>query len=165
MQHVRTIRICAAAPLALALALGCGNSSMSPEPLELGDGGFPVQARSTFKTPDDALNIELRTSPAEPIVGPDNEGLLRVFDARTGDPVDGLSIGVTTWMPVMGHKCAAPAVGVKALGAGRYLLKPLAAAMPGACELKISIGAPLLDGGKAESVTVVSPTFDVTEAK
>ena len=151
---------------ALALfALGCGNSQMSPQPLELGDGGFPLQARSTFKTPDDALKIELRTSPAEPIVGPDNEGLLRIFDAATGDPVDGLSLRVDTWMPVMRHRCAAPAIGVKALGGGTYLLKPLAAAMPGACELKISISRPLADGGKGESVTAVSPTFDVTEAK
>lgn len=165
MQGVRRIHLYGAELLALVLALGCSNDAMSPSPVELGDGGFPVEPLSTFKTPDDALELELRTSPAQVKVGPDNEGQLRVFDAVTADPVDGLSIGVTTWMPVMGHKCAAPAVGVKALGGGTYLLTPLAAAMPGACELKISISTSLPDGGKGESVTVVSPTFDVTEAK
>jgi len=138
---------------------------------DAGGGGapvtqFPSEALSTFMTPDDALKMELRTSPAQPIhVGPDNEGELRVFDGATGAKVDGLSIGVTTWMPVMGHKCSAVPVRVKPSGGGAYLLTPLVASMPGACELKISVSMPLPDGGKGKSVAVVSPTFDVTQSE
>jgi|SRR5882672_7911076 len=146
---------------------GTGGATTS----DAGGGGappeqFPSEALSTFMTPDDALKIELRTSPAQPIyVGPDNEGELRISDSATGDPVDGLSIGVSTWMPVMGHKCAEVPVHVKALGGGAYLLTPLVASMPGKCELKLSISMPLPDGGKGKSVAVVSPTFDVTESE
>jgi hypothetical protein len=138
---------------------------------DAGGGGapaarFPAEALSTFVTPDDALTIELRTAPAQPIhVGPDNEGELRISDASTGNPVDGLSIGITTWMPVMGHKCAAVPVGVKAQGGGAYLLTPLVASMPGECELKLTVSMPMPDGGKGKSVSVVSPTFDVTQGE
>lgn len=187
MQGTRSVVAWAAtSSLVLIAAFGCSSSPMSPEGAGGGesrgsggasarDGGggggapasqFPSEALSSFKTPDDALKIELRTSPAQPIhVGPDNQGELRITDTATGDPVDGLKISVTTWMPVMGHKCASVPVGVKPQGGGAYLLTPLVASMPGACELKISVSTPMPDGGTSKAVSVTSPTFDVTQAE
>jgi hypothetical protein len=125
---------------------------------------FPSEALSSFKTPDDAFRVELRTLPAQPIhVGPDNQGELRFFDATSGEPVDGLVVKVTTWMPVMKHKCSEAPVHVKPQGNGVYLLTPLVASMPGKCELQLSVTAPLADGGRGPSMSVVSPTFDVEQ--
>jgi hypothetical protein len=191
MQGVKSILACATGSLALVLVVGCSSSPMHEAKPDGSGGGsngsggipgsggvsasdagggapaekFPSEALSTFGTPDDALKIELRTSPAQVHVGPDNEGELRISDSATGDPVDGLSIGVSTWMPVMGHKCAEVPVHVKAQGGGAYLLTPLVASMPGKCELKLSISMPLPDGGKGKSVAVVSPTFDVIQSE
>ena len=184
MQGMRSV---ATSSLALIVMFGCSSSAMRPEgaggsstesggaggaSTEDGGGGgapaseFPSEALSTFKTPDDALKIELRTLPAQPIhVGPDNQGELRITDAATGAPVDGLKISVTTWMPVMGHKCGSVPVGVKPQGGGAYLLTPIVATMPGACELKISLSMPMPDGGTSKAVSITSPTFDVTQSE
>ena len=124
---------------------------------------FPADPLSKFDSPDGALHMELRTLPDQPIhVGPDNEGQLVAKDA-SGEPVDGLSISVTTWMPVMKHTCSAAPVHVKPQGNGVYLLTPLVASMPGKCELKLSIAAPLPDGGKGPTTSVVTPTFEVAQ--
>ena len=187
MQGTRSVTWAATSALALIVAFGCSGNSMNTDGARGGSsiggqsggsggasardagGGapaaqFPSEALSSFKTPDGALKIELRTLPAQPIhVGPDNEGELRFTDAATGEPVDGLKISVTTWMPVMGHKCASVPVGVKPQGGGAYLLTPLVASMPGACELKISVSTPMPDGGTSKAVSVTSPTFDVTQ--
>ncbi len=125
---------------------------------------FPSAPLSTFMTPSKDLRIELRTAPLQPIhVGPDGEGELRVFDAASGDPVDGLRIAVTSWMPVMGHKCSELPIKVKPEGQGAYLLTPLVGSMKGKCELELTLSMPLPDGGKAEPTAVVSPTFDVAK--
>ena len=124
--------------------------------------GFPKDALSTFRTPDNTLSVELRTSPEQPIhVGPDNEAQLRITNVSSGEPVDGLTLKVTTWMPVMRHKCSQVPVGVKAMGNGEYILTPLVASMTGKCELQISLSLPLPDGGTSASVELTSPTFDV----
>ncbi|HEX3597034.1 MAG TPA: FixH family protein [Polyangiaceae bacterium] len=162
------------------LAFGCSSSSGSGDTgakvSESGSGGsaanggapatdggsaFPNKPLSAFTTPDESLNLELRTSPDQPIhVGPNNEGELTVTDA-SGAPVDGLSIGVATWMPVMLHKCSEVPVKVKPQGNGAYLLTPLVASMTGKCELQLSLTMPLPDGGKSAKISVTTPTFDV----
>lgn len=134
---------------------GGGGSSQGPT--------FPKDALSTFMTSDKALSIELRTSPDQPIhVGPNNQGELRITDA-SGNAVDGLSIKVTTWMPVMKHACSGAPVKVKPEGNGVYLLDPLVASMPGKCELQLTLTMPLPDGGAGEKVSVTSPTFDIPQ--
>jgi hypothetical protein len=118
---------------------------------------FPVSPLSTFASDGKDLTIELRTAPEQPIhVGPDGEGQLRITDTSTGAIVDGLTIAVTTWMPVMGHECSPVPVRVEPKGQGIYLLTPLLASMKGACEIKLAFS-----GTKTEHA--VSPTFDVTQ--
>jgi hypothetical protein len=118
---------------------------------------FPVAPLSTFTSDGKDLDIELRTAPEQPIhVGPGSEGELRITDATTGDPIDGLEIAVTTWMPVMGHACSPVPVKVEPQGQGTYLLTPLLASMKGACELRLTFSGSKL--GHA-----VSPTFEVTQ--
>jgi hypothetical protein len=106
MQGVKGILACAATLLVAVAAFGCSSSPMNSggsgggsnesggastggesggaPARDAGGGGapaakFPSKALSTFMTPDDALTIELRTTPAQPIhVGPDNEGELRI---------------------------------------------------------------------------------------
>jgi hypothetical protein len=114
-------------------------------------------------TSDNSLSIELRTSPDQPIhVGPNNQGELRITDS-TGSAVDGLSIKIATWMPVMKHACSAAPVKVKPQGNGVYLLDPLVASMPGLCELELTITMPLPDGGAGQKVSVTSPTFNIPQ--
>jgi hypothetical protein len=116
---------------------------------------FPVSALSTFTSDGKDLSIELRTAPEQPIhVGPDGQGQLRITEASTGAPVDGLEIAVKTWMPVMGHTCSPVPVKVEPQGQGVYLLTPLLASMKGACELQLTFSGP-------KSEQAVSPTFDV----
>jgi hypothetical protein len=131
-----------------------------------GTGGsqFPKNALSTFMTPDKSLKVELRTSPDQPIhVGPNNAGDLRISDASSGKGVDGITITVKTWMPVMRHACSAVPVKVKSLGDGEYLLDPLVATMPGKCELQMTFTVPLPDGGPGEKIDVTSPAFDIPQ--
>ncbi|HEX4334273.1 MAG TPA: FixH family protein [Polyangiaceae bacterium] len=142
---------------------GTGGTASGGAPAD-GGTSFPGAALSTFMTPDSALKIELRTSPAQPIhVGPNNEGMLTITDATSGNPVDGLSISVATWMPVMRHKCSEAPVKVEAMGSGMYLLTPLVASMPGACELQLSLTETLPDGGPSAKIAVTTPTFMVAQ--
>jgi hypothetical protein len=118
---------------------------------------FPTSPLSTFTSKSGALAIELRTAPDQPMhVGPGSQGQLRVTDATTGAPVDGLQIAVTPWMPVMGHKCSPVPVGVEAEGGGIYVLTPLLASMTGLCELQLKFSG-------ARTDQAVSPTFDISQ--
>jgi hypothetical protein len=147
---------------------GGSGGSTATAPVDGGGAGsagptFPKDALSTFMTPDGSMSIELRTSPDQPIhVGPNNQGELRIRDLE-GNAVDGLSIKITTWMPVMRHACSAAPVKVKPQGDGVYLLDPLVASMPGKCELQLTINVPSPDGGAGSMVSVTSPTFDIPQ--
>ncbi len=179
MHGVNRFLVSAATAGVVVLAFGCSSSPATMGPgLDMlsGTGGsagsvttdggpsFPSAALSTFTTPDKTLQIELRTSPDQPIhVGPDHQALLRVTDTASGAPVDGISISVSTWMPVMRHKCSEVPLKVQALGNGEYLLTPLVASMAGKCEISLSLTAPLPDGGAGSKVNVTSPTFDVAQ--
>lgn len=156
-----------ASPAAKSENSGGSGGSMTAR-VDGGGGGaasttFPTDALSTFMTSDKTVQIELRTSPDQPIhVGPDNRGELRITEAATGKAIDGVTITVKTWMPVMRHACSAVPVKVKSLGEGTYLLDPLVATMPGKCELQLTLSMPLPDGG-LEKIDVTSPTFDIPQ--
>ena len=124
---------------------------------------FRVSPLSTFSTTSNDLTLELRTSPTQPpLVGPGSSGQLRVTDSATGARVDGLTISITTWMPVMGHECTAARIDVKPQGNGVYLASPFEPSMPGDCEwiLKISSTGP--EGGViADKAT--TPRFTVAQ--
>jgi hypothetical protein len=120
-------------------------------------GTFPSSPLSSFASDGKSLNIELRTAPDQPIdVGPGSEGQLKITDASTGAPVDGLEIAVASWMPLMKHACSPQQVKVEAQGQGIYHLTQVSASMKGACEFKLTISGTVTD-------TAVTPTFDITK--
>jgi len=117
---------------------------------------FPVTPLSVFTSDGKDLEIELRTAPEQPIVtGPTGEAELRISDASTGAPVDGLKLVATTWMPIMTMPCSPVPIEVVPQGSGVYLLTPFLASMTGACELKLAFS-----GERSEHA--VSPTFEIT---
>lgn len=118
---------------------------------------FPSSPLSTFTSANKSLNFELRTAPDQPIdVGPGSEAQLKITDAATGAPVDGLNISVASWMPLMKHACSPVQIKVEALGQGVYHLTQVSASMKGACEFKLTITGTVTD-------TAVTPTFDITK--
>jgi hypothetical protein len=155
----------AMATLALE-ATGCGNSGSAPQSsagsggapvIVAPDGGFPAPALLAFTTAAGDLRIEVRTSPFQPpretVIG---EVELRITDATTGDPVDGLALHAMTYMPDMHHEGSALAPYVKPEGNGVYLVTRVMFIMAGKGVLDITVS-----GARTESV--VTPTFDITK--
>jgi hypothetical protein len=155
--------VCLVVAAAWSLA-GCSGSSVggSGTPKKDGptaagsDGGFPAAPLSDFMTDGTGLRIELRTSPFQPPVQGPAFAQLRITDATTGDPVDGLIIKVTPYMPVMQHRGSALVPVVEPQGDGVYLVDHVAFAMGGKAEFKLEITG-------TRTASVVSPTFDVPE--
>jgi hypothetical protein len=128
-------------------------------PVDAGGGstGFPASPLSTFTSEGKDLTIELRTAPFQPIhVGPGSEAQLRITDATTGAPVDGLGIAVSTTMLVMGHPCSQVPIKVEPQSEGVYVLTPFLASMKGSCEIKLTFSGP-------RTGHAVSPAFDITQ--
>jgi hypothetical protein len=164
--------------LSSALSTGCGGSDTGAAPGE-GAGGsaassggsgpaldgavsnFPAAPLSTFQTADKRWNIELRTLPQPPHLGP-GEAELRVADAATGQPVEGLRIAVVPYAPEMKHGSPVTPK-VRETGGGVYHVTNLSPSMPGEWQLKLTLKASLPDGGVGETVTAVSPNFEVVE--
>ena len=71
------------------------------------------------------------------------EGEITVTD-KTGNPVDGLTVSVTPWMPAIGHGQSA-LVTVTPKGKGVYAVAPLAFFMAGEWELVTKIEGPMSD--------------------
>ena len=108
--------------------------------------------------------VELRTSPTQPpLVGPGSSGQLRITDSKTGAPVDGLTVSITTWMPVMDHECTAARIDVKPQGNGVYLATPFEPSMPGDCEWLLKISMTGADGGVIVDKARTSPRFTVAQ--
>jgi|HubBroStandDraft_6_1064221.scaffolds.fasta_scaffold959447_2 hypothetical protein len=135
--------VCATALCALAC------SSSAGPPVEA--GSFPETAYATATSDGMKLVVEVRTAPQPPVAGM-NEAELVVSDSRTGQGVDGLSLGVVPWMPAMGHGTSI-VPSVTAQGNGRYLVTNLSLFMPGTWELRTTVTGPVSDH--------VAPAFQV----
>ncbi len=128
-----------------------GASAAAPD---AGPPGFPAAPLSTFASSSKALNVALRTLPAQPPnVGPGSEAQLMITDAN-GNPVEGLTVAALPWMPVMGHGTPVPTT-VEEQGGGVYVVQNLSPSMPGEWELKITISGPMSDRATSPGFTVV----------
>jgi len=122
------------------IAVACGASGDSAP---LSTNGFPEAPYETVASEAGKLSIELRTSPRQPL----DRGLAVVLYTITngaGAPVDGLTISVTPWMPVMAHGASLRPV-VSAQGNGQYIVSNLTLFMPGLWQLQTSISGVLED--------------------
>jgi len=115
------------------------------DPGQSGDGGvdFPATALLTLASDTGALNVEVRSSPQPPIRGV-NQIQLTVTSADGGAPVDGLTVSVDPWMPVMGHGSSTNPT-VTAEGNGVYDVSDVYMAMPGTWELRTSFSGTMTD--------------------
>lgn len=129
--------------LAMVGAVGC---SGAPE-VQPGES-FPADPLLVAKTAQGSLQIEVRTSPAQP----PGRGPIAVEYTITdsgGQPRDDLDLAVVPWMPAMGHGTSTkPAI--EARGDGRYVASGVSLFMPGRWELRTAITGPVKD-----STTVV----------
>ena len=89
------------------------------------------------------LAIAVRTSPQPPTQGL-IEVQLTVTNAASGEPVDGLSVSMTPFMPSMGHGSSVIPT-VKASGKGKYLLSNVVLQMAGEWELRTSLSGATTD--------------------
>jgi hypothetical protein len=98
------------------------------------------------------LNVAVYTTPSQPPPAGDDGVELIVTDATTGDPVEGLTLAVTPWMPAMGHgTCCIPTFTNK--GKGHYVSTDVSLFMPGEWQLRTQFSGKVSD--------FVTPTFDV----
>ena len=118
------------------LALGCSSGASSAAGGVGTEVTFPAEPLATVVT-DQGLSIEVRTAPDQP----PSRGLIDVelmVNSADGKPVDGLDLGVQTWMPQMGHGASTKPT-IEAMGGGRYVVSNVAFFMPGQWELRTSI--------------------------
>ncbi|MBS2032750.1 MAG: FixH family protein [Deltaproteobacteria bacterium] len=137
----RTVSLC----VWVLLVAGC------TDPGSLADGGgpeFPATALLTLAGDTGALSVAVRTSPQPPIRGV-NQIQLTVTAADGGAPVDGLTVTVDPWMPIMGHGSATTPT-VTPQGSGVYDVTDVYMAMPGTWELRTSFSGPATDNVTAQ---------------
>jgi hypothetical protein len=135
-------------PVAAALACGCSSGATTAA---AGDGGvlsFPLDAYATATSASGDLVVEVRTAPAQPPPRGTCEVELRVID-HDGHAVDGLALSVVPWMPAMGHG-ASVVPSVTAIGDGRYVADNVSFYMPGAWQLRVTIG-----GARSDDATAI----------
>jgi hypothetical protein len=108
---------------ALGFVGGCSSADAS-------SGSFPETPYSSTMTANGKIAIALSTAPSQP----PNAGLdaveLILTDPTTGKPIDGETITLVPWMPLMGHGTdVIPEV--EPMGNGRYVLTNVNLYMPG----------------------------------
>jgi hypothetical protein len=135
--------------MSLLAALGCS----SPDAAEPdANAAFPADPMLTATSDAGRYLVEVRTAPNQPpergVVAID----LRVLDATSQEPVEGLHVESTPWMPAMGHGTSVqPSVTPKA--DGRYVLTHVDLFMPGAWEIRTTLSG--------ETVDHVAPSFQI----
>jgi hypothetical protein len=134
-------------PLLLACALGMTSCSSSDPAPEATNGPLLV-----VKGEQGSVVAEVRTSPSQPPARGLTTVELRVLDASSSQPVDGLTVTVVPWMPSHAHG-ASVEPSVTALGSGRYRVSDVALFMPGRWELRTTVAGPKTD--------TLTPAFDV----
>jgi hypothetical protein len=121
-----------ALPLLVWLA-GCGDA---PEQ----HTGFGTSPLTT--TEGQAVHAALFTSPQPPERGLD-EAKLRLTGAD-GQPLDGLTLTVTPWMPEHGHGTSVSPT-VTPIGDGTWTVSNLYLAMPGQWQLRVDVSGAVND--------------------
>jgi hypothetical protein len=126
--------------LALLALLAVGACGGGAAPLgEIPDPTLPPSWNALATEPSAAgtWTVVVWTSPQPPMKGV-IDVVLRVSDAASGMPVDGLALAVVPWMPAHGHGTSVPTA-VAAEGDGYYLVKPVDLYMSGRWELRTAI--------------------------
>jgi hypothetical protein len=123
---------------AVAVAAACVGCSSGTGPR----AEFSAAAFSTTMTDSGALRVDVRTSPQPPTQG-GIDAELTITDPTTGAPVDGLTLQVRPWMPVMNHGAIEATVTPE--GQGKYLLTEVDLYMAGLWELRTTISGPVSD--------------------
>jgi len=100
--------------------------------------GFPEHALTTLESDDGTLLFDVRTSPSQPPSRGSNNVQLRVRDAATGAPKEGLSISAVPWMPAMGHGSSVQP-SVTSLSDGVYEISNVYLFMPGRWEIRAEV--------------------------
>src|SRR6188472_4123977 len=119
------------AAVALSLLAGaCGSSTDSGAPAP---SMFPATPYATMISEAGKLDIEIRTSPEQPLERGLGAALLTI--SHQGTPIDGLELSVTPWMPAMAHGASIRPMG-SAEGQGRYVIGNLGLFMPGLWQLR-----------------------------
>ncbi len=94
---------------------------------------FAPAALDSATSDSGALQLTLRAQDTGIVRGV-NAVELTVQDAASSQPVDGLTMTVTPWMPTMGHGTSVVPT-VTALGSGRYVATDVDLFMPGTWDL------------------------------
>lgn len=103
-----------------------------------GDGGFAAEPLANATSDSGGYTVAIRTAPDQPPTRGTSIVELSIRSASTGEPLDGLSIGVVPWMPAMGHGSSVVPT-VTPGGQGTYVVSNVSLYMPGRWELRTSI--------------------------
>jgi len=141
----------------LALA-GCGDDSSGDGHDHDHDGDASMSFDCTMETRAEAYvanleksgtlyKVSLVSDPAPPLKG-DNSWTIKVTDAASGDPVDGLTVDSDPQMPDHGHGTPKQETVTPGQNPGEYMLDPINLWMPGYWEVTINLSS----GAASDSV-------------
>ncbi len=150
MRKSTTLRagLACASTTALGILAACSGGAGTGS-----DTSFEAEALEVMAC-DTSVQIELRTAPTQPPTSGLDGVEVVLKDTKTGDPIDGATISLVPWMPLMGHG-ADVVPHLDATSHGRYVFTNVNLYMPGEWQLRFEITVP---GSKACSA---SPTFNV----
>lgn len=120
--------------MALAGSGGCGSGASTPE-----ESRNPYD----FETDSGKLHVVVHSTP-EPFEQGTNSAVFTLRDAN-GAPVDGVALGVTPWMPAMGHGSEPLVTSVTPQGNGVYQVDNIVFFMPGSWELRTTYAGAVND--------------------
>ena len=133
------IRAPAAAALAFGLAVAACSSSTASN-----SGAFASAPASTVDGASHVARVALYTTTGSfPARGVSRVELL-VTRIADGAPVDGASLEIVPWMPVMAHGASVKPT-VAAAGSGKYVVDDVDLFMPGRWELRVAVRGPIED--------------------
>jgi len=126
------------------IALFLSACSSGPGAAPTGPVTFSSDPMMTETSSSGRLRLDVRTAPEQPPSRGMQTIQLVIYDAATGAPETGLTLGVLPWMPAMGH--GAPVTPNVSEGPpGTYVVGDVDFFMPGTWELRTSISGPVTD--------------------
>jgi hypothetical protein len=142
---------------ALVVLAACGGAPMTAS------GDFPAEPLMILTSMSGALRLELRTAPQPPSrVVPSQRAQYIITDTASGVAVNGLSLDVLPWMPVMGHGTSV-VPSVAETNAGVFEVDNLNLFMPGLWALRTTITTSAVPPSAAVGAPsdYVEPSFEV----
>ena len=174
---VQTRSLTLAATLSALGALGChGDGAPAPPPSDADfyscadeTRAIPYTKGMTIDSRAGTFAITLLDSFFMEIAGPRSEApakgtnswTVRIADAATAQPLDGLTVVVTPRMP--DHPHGTLPVVVEPLGAGSYSVAPLYLYMAGLWNVRFDIETPLASGAAATDLDAAAPAVDAAD--